>query len=54
MHLDPAVKRWNRSKDNLCKCDGAHYPHMKGTLPLCKHYNKEFDDNYYRQLDEAL
>lgn len=31
---DPEVRR--RAKRDVCRCDGYHYPHRKGTEPWCE------------------
>ena len=33
---------------NVCHCDGAHFPHRKGSVPLCIH-RTELPSSYFYQ-----
>ena len=39
----------DRNKKRVCRCDGYHYPHSKGTEPWCKHSKRSPSDDDYAQ-----
>ena len=33
-------EKYIKDLGETCKCDGAHFPHRKGSVPLCHHYEE--------------
>ena len=38
------------SKRNRCNCDGAHYPHKRGSLVWCIHSTRQPSDDDWQSL----
>jgi len=49
---DPAVKRQTRRQ--TCRCDGAWFPHRRGSVPLCRHHEGEVTEQDARDWLERI
>lgn len=48
-------KERERTKQRMCRCDGAWFPHRKGSLPLCIHNEAPIDeDKALEQLNQMI
>lgn len=52
LSYDPEPRR--RSKEQVCKCDGYHFPHRSGTAPWCKHTTRQPTEEEYRERYRAV
>lgn len=51
LRLDPAQTKRNRRQ--TCKCNGVPYPHNRGTIIGCEHYDRFVsEENFKQHLDE--
>jgi hypothetical protein len=48
--LKPDYSRKAYNRKHRCTCDGAPWPHRKGSIPFCTHYAGTPTDEDYQQL----